>query len=97
MYTSGVWRYPEIGHIRAATLDNTKYSRTFGMQWQGEADMLAKTKSKINIKVILQHPILSTPFSHNEIVETGATNSFVMKNTQLLNKNKTMTSLYVQL
>ena len=59
--------------------------------------MLFKTKLKIKTKLILQHSILSPPSSHNAIVDTGATKYFVMPNTTLINKKKTILLLHVQL
>ena len=47
-------------------LDNPKYGSNFGMELQGGADMLFKTKFKIKPKLILQDPIQYTQYSHNE-------------------------------
>ena len=58
------------------------------MELQVGADKLVKTQSKINNKLILQHPIQYPPSSHSTIVETGATNFFVIPKTPLLNKKK---------
>ena len=55
-------------------LDNPKYGSNFGMELQGGADMLFKTKFKIKPKLILQDPIQYTQYSHNEIFDTGTTN-----------------------
>ena len=48
--------------------------------------MLVKTQSKIKTKLIIQHPIVSPPYSHNEIVDTGATKNFVTPNMPLIKK-----------
>ena len=50
--------------------------------------MLVKTQYKINTKLILQHPMLYPPSSHNAIVDTGATKNFVITNTPLIKKIK---------
>ena len=59
--------------------------------------MSVNKKSKINTNIILQHSIRSSPSSKNEIVDTGATKQFVVPNTSLIKKKKTVLPLCVQL
>ena len=46
--------------------------------------MLVKTQYKTKTEIILQHPIRSPPSSHNTLVDTGATNFFVITNKPIL-------------
>ena len=55
--------------------------------------MLVKIQSKINMKIILQHPIQYPPSSHNAIIDTGTTDFFVIPNTPLIKKRKNSTLL----
>ena len=52
---------------------------------------------RITTKLILQHPIGSSPSSHNTIVDTGATKHFLMPTTPLLIKKKIIPPLRIQL
>ena len=55
--------------------------------------MLVKKESKVNTKLILQHPIRYPQSSHNAIVDTGATKYFVITNTPLIKKRKQLYTL----
>ena len=76
LHTSVVCRYPDIGHESNATLYSPQDFSTFVMEWQGGAYLLIKTQSKINTKLIFQHPVQNPPSSHNSIVYTGANKHF---------------------